>query len=587
MACNALQDWTISSLIAIFFKLVKAFILIWVASVVFFIAKFLSFFGLHLPCSCNDIIQDQNSIDSNVCVQRVFIEWPFRMISSTESHILSKFPFKWSCTIEKSGSSSQRNANLIDAPPVDGSCDKLLRTPQMVKDCLSYCNSLGPQDAQMIDPAACSEIQYMQTEITATKSGFGTHAPDESEGHACQKQKVDQKSSQDSNAAPSGLHGDENMTIVGECNSSLLATSVGYNQLDIELPGVTDLFTEDTLDKVLPSNNCYQLEKTSSLPELEVPYRINDLRKQLREEREARKALSLELDQERNAAQTAAEETLAMISRIQSEKASAEMEARQFKRIVEEKSVYDEEAIEILKEIVVKLERERLDLKDEVEMYRRSLLKDRSEKWERGSYADSNEDNSSVHDVHVVQTPTKRDLDRNMMSPLSLTPDRYQSSCLLQGIAENGLENKTLRDDNSAGISPGYEYENLEARDRKTSNAGLYLNSRSLYANGLEGIQSHDLRTKSMIRRDMARMKAEDEIEHLSEKLLALFASRESAISSMQYLDKETFQKNILEDIAQSLRDIHRLREGGECVVQESLPSESGKKSFLAIYSTF
>lgn len=585
MACNALQDWTISSLIAIFFKLVKAFILLWVASIVFFIAKFLSFFGLHLACSCNDIIQDQNSIGTNVCVQRVFIEWPFRIISSTESHIFGKFPFKWSCTIEKSGSSSERKANSIDRQPVDGSCDTLLPTPHMLRGSLSYCNSLGPQESQMIVPAAHSEIQDMQTEITATKSDCGTHVPDESEGHACQKQKVDQKSSQDSQAAPSGLHGDEKITVVGECNSSLLATSVGYNQF-VEFPGVTDLFAEDTLDKVLPLNNCYQLEKTSSLPELDAPYSINDLRKQLREEREARKALSLELDQERNAAQTAAEETLAMITRIQNEKASTEMEARQFKRIVEEKSVYDEEAIQILKEIVVKLERERLDLKDEVEMYRQSLVKDRSEKWERGSYADSNEGNLSIHDVHVVQTPTKRDLDKNMMSPLSLTPDRYHRSCPLQENAENGLENKILRQNSSAGISSGYEYENLEARERKTSNAGLYSNSRSLYDNGLEGIQSHDLRTKSMIQRDMARMKAEDEMEHLSEKLLALLASRESAISSMQYIDKETFQKNILEDIAHSLRDIHRLKEGGECVVQESLPSESGKKSFLAIYST-
>lgn len=503
-------------------------------------------------------------------MQRVFIEWPFRMISSTECHILSKFPFKWSCSIERSGSSSQMTANSKDAQPVDGSCDTLLAAPQMLKGGLSYCNSFVPQDTQMIDLAACSKTQDMQTEITKTKSGFGTHAPDESE---------------DSNAAPSGSHGDEKITIVGERNSSSLATSVGHDLLDMELPGATDLFAEDTLNKVLPSNNCSQLEKTSSLPELDVPYRINDLRKQLREEREARKALSLELDQERNAAQTAAEETLAMISRIQSEKASAEMEARQFKRIVEEKSVYDEEAIAILKEIVVKLERERLDLKDEVEMYRRSL--DRSEKWERGSYADSNEDNSSIHDVHVVQTPTKRDLEKNMMSPLSLTPDRYHRSCRYQGIAKDGPEDGVLREDNSDGISPGFEYENLEAREQKTSNAGLYSNSRKLYDNGLEGIQSHVFHTRSMIRRDMARMKAEDEIEHLSEKLLALLASRESAIYSMQYVNKETFQKNIFDDIVQSLRDIHRLKEEGECVQQELLPSESGKKSFLAIYSTF
>ncbi|KAH9312323.1 hypothetical protein KI387_027358, partial [Taxus chinensis] len=330
----------------------------------------------------------------------------------------------------------------------------------------------------------------------------------------------------------------------------------------------SDLYAKDTSDEVSPSDNCHRLERTSSLPELDGLYTISNLVIELREEREARKALSLELDKERSAAQTAAEEALAMITRIQSEKASTEMEARQFKRIVEEKSVYDEEAIEIFKEILVRLERERLDLKDEVEMHRRSLVRDRSDKWERGSYAESNEDNLSIHDVHVVQTPTKRDPEKNMVSVSPLTLGRHNRSDLLQGIAENALTNDRLRDVNCAGISSGYEYESPESSERKT---------RNMYDNGLEGMPSYDLRTKVMILRDKARMKAEDEIEHLSERLLALLASRESAISSVEHMNKEKFQRNMLEDIAQSLRDIHRSKEGREHLLQESLPSESGK----------
>lgn len=94
----------------------------------------------------------------------------------------------------------------------------------------------------------------------------------------------------------------------------------------------------------------------------------------LEEERASRAALALELEKERNAAATAADEALGMILRLQEEKASIEMEARQYQRMIEEKSAFDAEEMSILKEILLRREREKHFLEKEVDTYRLMFL---------------------------------------------------------------------------------------------------------------------------------------------------------------------------------------------------------------------
>lgn len=101
---------------------------------------------------------------------------------------------------------------------------------------------------------------------------------------------------------------------------------------------------------------------------------IRVLEQALEEEHAARSALYLELEKERNAAATAAEEAMAMILRLQKEKASVEMEARQYQRMIEEKSAYDAEEMNILKEILMRREREKHFLEKEVEAYRTMIF---------------------------------------------------------------------------------------------------------------------------------------------------------------------------------------------------------------------
>lgn len=98
-----------------------------------------------------------------------------------------------------------------------------------------------------------------------------------------------------------------------------------------------------------------------------------ELMEALQSERDTLAALYSELEEERNASATAASEALAMISRLQEEKAAVQMEARQFQRMVLEKAMYDQEAIEVLKEILAKREEEKIVLEDEIRLCKQKL----------------------------------------------------------------------------------------------------------------------------------------------------------------------------------------------------------------------
>lgn len=106
---------------------------------------------------------------------------------------------------------------------------------------------------------------------------------------------------------------------------------------------------------------------------------IRLLEQALEEEKAARASLFLELEEERAAAASAADEAIAMITRLQNEKASVEMEARQYERVIEEKFAYDEEEMNILREILVKKEIDYHVLEKEIEAYRQMDFSEKEE----------------------------------------------------------------------------------------------------------------------------------------------------------------------------------------------------------------
>lgn len=101
---------------------------------------------------------------------------------------------------------------------------------------------------------------------------------------------------------------------------------------------------------------------------------VERLKSALRNERKTLQALYSELEEERSASAVAANQTMAMINRLQEEKAQMQMEALQYQRMMEEQSEYDQEALQLLNELMVKREKEKQELEKEMEIYRRKVL---------------------------------------------------------------------------------------------------------------------------------------------------------------------------------------------------------------------
>ncbi|KAF5200044.1 Myosin-binding protein [Thalictrum thalictroides] len=101
---------------------------------------------------------------------------------------------------------------------------------------------------------------------------------------------------------------------------------------------------------------------------------VEHLKSVLKEERRARCALYEELEEERSANAVAAKQTMEMITRLQNEKATTQMEALQYQRMMDEQSEYDQEALQLLNELVVKVEKEKHELQMELEIHRKKVL---------------------------------------------------------------------------------------------------------------------------------------------------------------------------------------------------------------------
>lgn len=82
------------------------------------------------------------------------------------------------------------------------------------------------------------------------------------------------------------------------------------------------------------------------------------LREALRQQARTVEELRGELEEERQAAASGADEALAMILRLQAEKAAERMEAEQFRRVAEERIKHDEDTLAFLKAVVFHQEME-------------------------------------------------------------------------------------------------------------------------------------------------------------------------------------------------------------------------------------
>ncbi|KAL9669273.1 hypothetical protein QQ045_006817 [Rhodiola kirilowii] len=97
---------------------------------------------------------------------------------------------------------------------------------------------------------------------------------------------------------------------------------------------------------------------------------VDRLKRQIEYDKERIVSLYKELDEERSASAIAANQAMAMITRLQEEKASINMEALHYLRMMEEQAEYDVEALEKANDLLSEKEKEIQDLEADLEHYK-------------------------------------------------------------------------------------------------------------------------------------------------------------------------------------------------------------------------
>ncbi|KAG8636883.1 hypothetical protein MANES_15G053700v8 [Manihot esculenta] len=370
MPCHETQSWTFSGLVGAFLDLFIVYLLLCASTLAYSASKFLGLFGLSLPCSCNGIFDDPNSDNF---WQTALVDCPSETISSVQFSVKSKFPFD---------SSWDRNLYLTNSEDRFFGLDEEASTSSLQEKNEVFVGSAVMQARD--DKEESFDIKgkgkgRLSHKIRHDLRRCATDAGRSSSVSSYNPFKWDAQTLHQSPASVSKIVNASNEgSMVPDSSDDGRDSSMEFGLLGRESP---DFESNEPANEKKPTEKVASPEsdlKLNAKEELHFgPYEKNAIRvleQALEAEHSARDALYLELEKERSAAATAAEEALAMILRLQEEKASIEMEARQYQRMIEAKSAYDFEEMNIVKEILLRGEREKHFLQKEVEAYRQMMF---------------------------------------------------------------------------------------------------------------------------------------------------------------------------------------------------------------------
>lgn len=115
----------------------------------------------------------------------------------------------------------------------------------------------------------------------------------------------------------------------------------------------------------------------SIVSEIEGESVVDRLKRQVEHDKKLMTALYRELEEERNASAIATNQAMAMITRLQEEKAALHMEALQYLRMMEEQAGYDDDELQKFNDLLAEKEKQIDALEAELELYRRKVPNER------------------------------------------------------------------------------------------------------------------------------------------------------------------------------------------------------------------
>lgn len=324
------------------------------------------------------------------------------------------------------------------------------------------------------------------------------------------------------------------------------------------------------------------------------PSSIDQLKSALQSERNTLRAIYLELEEERSASAIAANQTMAMINRLQEEKATMQMEALQYQRMMEEQSEYDQEALQMLNELVVKREREKEELEKELEVYKHKVMvlegkigrqRDHSVGKKSGSETSSSSSSDSLEYGVALENGNDEyvPVEGHMIS-LESSLDEFEEereSILeqLKGLEEKLFSLEEGSEEEKRSIDESQENEN-HCQDCESVADVLHVPGNGSIKHNLRGKNSGFRGKRLLPLFDAAsleneeengeengddgtigreRLSIQEEVNEVYERLQALEADREFIRHCVKSLKKGDAGLDLLHEILQHLRDLRRV----------------------------
>ncbi|XP_075658342.1 myosin-binding protein 1-like isoform X4 [Castanea sativa] len=215
----------------------------------------------------------------------------------------------------------------------------------------------------------------------------------------------------------------------------------------------------------------------SNVSEIEGESLVDRLKRQIDHDRKHVSALYKELEEERNASAIAVNQSMAMITKLQEEKATIHMEALQCLRLLEEQSEYDMEALQKANDLLAEKEKEIQDLESELEFYRNKFPSEST--WEN---VEEETNEIKARDIEMDQTESIGVEDsasslRDSVSGKPTTCDKVEGTGMPLGDKDTGtMKNTDLQfEDERSDILKSLK--KLEKKLYLLSNNGVYLSN--------------------------------------------------------------------------------------------------------------
>ncbi|KAI3411684.1 GTD-binding domain-containing protein, partial [Psidium guajava] len=588
MVSRGVRPWTLVGLVGAFLDLALAYLLLCASAFVFPASRFCSAFGIHLPCPCTGVLGFRSS---SVCLHRLLVEIPARKIYSVQSLVRSKFPFGSVVSEDESRSSNLMlvRDKKVENGVIDFSGEKLLSS-------LSRAASQNLNDGEIVHDVKGKGVVVNQKQRSGlgirrrrrrsrAVLGYRKFRPNNlksAAGDLC-PYCPDSGQIRSQIAESLGLGSGINQRVLEE-RKPIYVDEDETTCRSYELSGSFDgskgvNFDSSSIDNdITDSSDEVGVNRTESS-------RIRMLEQALAEEKAARAALFLELEKERAASATAADEAMAMIFRLQEEKASIEMEVRQNERMMGEKFAYDEEEMSILKEILIRRERENFFLENEVEAYRQissgDQIRDDRVQDLKDSYGKSR---PVLHPGEYVQSVVPEINNGRVINDCVMEPTQYCTSMLRcfsrvgdgvkeyreNGDRECGNLRETVHDtqqivhdvhvvnDRTEQLKNGTNEEEMGQKGHVSdSNVADIL---ELLVNSRSRTMIHDSERSSLSAVHYERLKLDIEVEWLREMVRIVQEGKEKLRISGINSEGETNQSELLDNIQHQLQEIQRLR---------------------------